>query len=175
MDQQLTTSNLQTPAWLEQDKAEAIRMYNDGESMGAIGLKFNKTRGSVAGLIHRERNKKDSTIGAYRGHVSHTKRPHKRTGMPTQVELLRESLTPEAVVPRKKRVRVKLLDPERVTLLQLKPHHCRFPIGDPRYPDFKFCGGERYGKGPYCQMHTRLAGRLYEKANQEAASPSSPA
>lgn len=43
-----------------------------------------------------------------------------------------------------------------VRLLDLKPRHCRFPIGDPTKPDFGFCGADRSGASAYCDSHHRL-------------------
>jgi GcrA cell cycle regulator len=41
---------------------------------------------------------------------------------------------------------------------ELRPRCCRWPIGDPRSPDFTFCGRQT-GSGPYCPAHRRLAYR----------------
>jgi GcrA cell cycle regulator len=40
-------------------------------------------------------------------------------------------------------------------VLSLGPTHCRFPVGDPRSPDFRFCGAPRVGKN-YCCEHQRF-------------------
>jgi GcrA cell cycle regulator len=45
---------------------------------------------------------------------------------------------------------------ERVRLHDLRPHHCRWPIGDPREEDFRFCGRKRVGPR-YCETHERRA------------------
>ena len=41
-------------------------------------------------------------------------------------------------------------------LLDLRPGDCRWPLGDPRAPNFAFCGRPAEG-GPYCGGHRRLA------------------
>lgn len=46
-----------------------------------------------------------------------------------------------------------------VAMNDLEPHHCKFPIGDPRSADFKFCGGNRALGLPYCEAHVRVAYR----------------
>lgn len=46
--------------------------------------------------------------------------------------------------------------PLRLTLVELKPSSCRFPIGDPRAEDFRFCGIPHATKGPYCPHHAAL-------------------
>lgn len=47
---------------------------------------------------------------------------------------------------------------ERVDLIGLEPHHCRFPIGDPRhaFPDFYFCGRDKVPGTSYCAHHLRV-------------------
>ncbi len=42
---------------------------------------------------------------------------------------------------------------ERLKLLDLENHHCRWPIGDPQRPDFHFCGSRPVPGLPYCQRH----------------------
>ncbi len=44
----------------------------------------------------------------------------------------------------------------RVTIVELKEAMCRWPLGDPSSPDFRYCGSPVAG-GPYCAHHGRLA------------------
>ncbi|HXZ16896.1 MAG TPA: GcrA family cell cycle regulator, partial [Roseiarcus sp.] len=44
----------------------------------------------------------------------------------------------------------------RVTIVELKEAMCRWPLGDPTSPDFRYCGSPVHS-GPYCQYHGRLA------------------
>lgn len=46
---------------------------------------------------------------------------------------------------------------EPVTLLGLTPTTCRWPLGDPRSPDFGFCGAPCTIEHPYCSSHMELA------------------
>lgn len=46
---------------------------------------------------------------------------------------------------------------KRVTFARLKPEHCRFPEGDPRLPDFRYCGCRQVPGLPYCQHHAEIA------------------
>jgi GcrA cell cycle regulator len=52
---------------------------------------------------------------------------------------------------------------ERLTLLQLNEHTCKWPIGDPLTPDFYFCGREHDEGRPYCDFHSRRAYHQVEK------------
>lgn len=40
-------------------------------------------------------------------------------------------------------------------------HDCRWPIGDPKTPDFFFCGARAIAGKPYCAYHCRCAGARY--------------
>lgn len=42
---------------------------------------------------------------------------------------------------------------QRRTLLELEPHHCRWPCGDPGEPGFYFCGASKDGERVYCAAH----------------------
>lgn len=46
---------------------------------------------------------------------------------------------------------------QRLSLLQLNEHTCKWPIGDPLSEDFHFCGNESGDSSPYCSYHCRLA------------------
>ena len=46
---------------------------------------------------------------------------------------------------------------QRVTILQLNEHTCKWPIGDPQGEDFHFCGSRSNSGSPYCERHSRLA------------------
>jgi GcrA cell cycle regulator len=52
---------------------------------------------------------------------------------------------------------------QRLTLLQLNEHTCKWPIGDPLSPDFYFCGQHSDDGRPYCDFHSRRAYLQIEK------------
>ena len=52
---------------------------------------------------------------------------------------------------------------ERLTLLQLNEHTCKWPIGDPLTPDFYFCGQHSDEGKPYCDFHSRRAYHQVER------------
>jgi GcrA cell cycle regulator len=45
----------------------------------------------------------------------------------------------------------------RLHLVELEPHHCRWPIGDPHQPGFFFCANDKDGSSPYCPRHHGMA------------------
>ncbi len=52
---------------------------------------------------------------------------------------------------------------QRLTLLQLNEHTCKWPIGDPLTTDFYFCGQHSEEGKPYCDFHSRRAYHQLEK------------
>ncbi|WP_342152553.1 GcrA family cell cycle regulator [Methylorubrum sp. SB2] len=46
---------------------------------------------------------------------------------------------------------------ERVTIMDLRESMCRWPMGDPTKPDFRFCGGRAITGLPYCTQHAQIA------------------
>ncbi len=44
----------------------------------------------------------------------------------------------------------------RQALELVGPRDCRFPIGTPGKPGFKFCRHPRHGAGPYCLHHAQV-------------------
>lgn len=44
-----------------------------------------------------------------------------------------------------------------VSLVDLKPGMCRWPVGDPKEENFNFCGCKSLPGLPYCEHHAKLA------------------
>jgi GcrA cell cycle regulator len=48
---------------------------------------------------------------------------------------------------------------QRVTIMELREGLCKWPMGDPASPEFRYCGaqGDVNSSGPYCTYHSRVA------------------
>lgn len=46
---------------------------------------------------------------------------------------------------------------EGIAMTKAGDRHCRWPIGDPRSADFRFCGCSAQEGLPYCVDHARIA------------------
>jgi GcrA cell cycle regulator len=152
-------------SWTE-ERVELLRkLWSEGLSASQVAAELGPgiTRNAVIGKIHRlglaERAK---TAAAPRprapraprapsqpranGHVVHGNvalafAPHTQPIARVQPE-------EEVVIPMS----------ERVTLMELRESMCRWPMGDPTTPEFRFCGGKSpIGGGPYCAYHARIA------------------
>jgi GcrA cell cycle regulator len=149
--------------WTEEEKKLVVDMYMAGETMSVIGGKLHRTKNSIVGLLNRLRAKK--LIGERmiakapkaRRQKLKTVEADSKPKKPTQV-----AAKAEIGPPKQHKVRLRLVEKGNVTFSDLEYHQCRWPFGDPRRSDFRFCGHSRSGKGPYCDKHTAIAGRHYE-------------
>lgn len=64
---------------------------------------------------------------------------------------------PAAAAPAPSAQPVALAVSERVTIMDLRDSMCRWPMGDPTTPDFRFCGGRAITGLPYCTQHAQVA------------------
>ena len=46
---------------------------------------------------------------------------------------------------------------EGVTIMELREAMCRWPLGDPTTPEFRFCGAHADERLPYCAHHAQIA------------------
>lgn len=60
------------------------------------------------------------------------------------------------------------LSPAVAAILALGPRSCRWPIGDPRVPGFRFCCAPRLVGSPYCAVHA-VASAPRQGSAREAA------
>ena len=44
-----------------------------------------------------------------------------------------------------------------ITFMELTPHTCRWPLGDPQQPGFAYCGDVSLDGCPYCVVHAKIA------------------
>ncbi len=61
---------------------------------------------------------------------------------------------------------------EGIAVTKAGERHCRWPVGDPRSPDFRFCGCTAHEGLPYCVDHARVAYQNVSKRTR-GTSPSS--
>ena len=152
--------------WPEEDIQLLVGLFNNGCSLGVIAKRMGKTRNAISGKLHRVRKSgkhkmEPPRAPAVGGRVKGAEIRLERSTKPKRpkgatVIRLRQPFE-------KKRMRLHIIDiTNAVTFEQLDKCHCKFPLGDPQDPDFKFCGAPREEKRPYCAGHNDIAGKLYE-------------
>lgn len=156
-------NNVGQRLWTAKELSEIVWYYEQGRSLAWISEKYHTKRSAISGIIYRARRR---TPGAPLKAGNKVGRPRvkplappkeKPLGRdPTSMRLAR-MLSEEkarAEEPKPERVRLRVIEHNEVTFQELERHHCRWPLGDPRRPDFRFCGCTRVEKSPYCQEHT---------------------
>lgn len=148
--------------WEDDKLAELLKMYTDKCSLETMAAHFQRTRGSISGAIYRARKK--GLVNSVRFTVEKAapaSAPKPKPPVNPGTVALAQRLSKQRF--KKQRVRLRLIDDQnQVTFAQLELHHCRWPLGDPRQLDFRFCGCTRVPGKPYCETHNIKAGKMYE-------------
>lgn len=161
------------PTGWSDDRVELLKkLWNDGLSASQIaGELGGVTRNAVIGKVHRlglsGRAKTNSASAAARPRKP-APRPNGGGGFAAhpaprgaQAALAVQPRLPPEAAPEPRR---ELIDPEvvvpfsqRVTIMELRETMCRWPMGDPTQPEFRFCGMKSDTGQPYCSYHCRIA------------------
>jgi GcrA cell cycle regulator len=56
---------------------------------------------------------------------------------------------------------------DMVEIMDLRENMCRWPVGDPTTPEFRFCGSRSPSGGPYCMHHARIAYQPAQERRRE--------
>lgn len=145
--------------WSNAEKEDIMDMYNERYSTGVIAQKYNCTRNMIVGIINRLRKTGTVLNGKVVRPSEGPIMPGKKRCKPT-VALnphYQAKLLPPP--PKPKRVRLRIVAKELITLAELEPWSCRYPFGDPRQSDFRFCGARKEHVGPYCKKHKDLCSK----------------
>lgn len=142
----MTVETTPTEAWPDAVLERVKTLWGEGYSAGYISSQVGKTRNAVISKLHR--------MGLMRGGSSRVYDPGNRKKRIAVVSPAR--VTGRAPLP-KPEVYVEpplaVIPDNLVKMVDLEAHHCRWPIGDPRSPQFGFCGARKGPVGSYCDTH----------------------
>lgn len=123
--------------WTPEKIKSLKKLWQKGKSTVEIGKALGISKNAVVGKVHRlELTARPSPIKSKSGAKPATKAAAKTT------KSSKTSVPPTKTV-------VKLMD--------LKLTSCRWPIGDPKDPDFHFCGKTTQTGKSYCPEHCKMA------------------
>jgi len=157
-------------SWTDERVEQLRQHWTEGKSASqiAILLGHGLTRNAVIGKVHRlglAGRAKSTSSAAPRPRAQPQQQAHRAAApRPTHVAqravrgataLALAPLT-EAEAEPAAYESVVLPMSLRVTIVELKEAMCRWPLGDPASPDFRYCGSPT-AVGPYCAHHGRLA------------------
>lgn len=167
-------ANQNTAGWTDDRVQMLCSLWADGLSASCIASELGGvTRSAVIGKVHRLNLSYRKTIkireaGAERGVFgTRTQRPPRKNYSVRQGR----AAAPDRIERREAEAEIRaefyaaevadLSEDQKaraVTFAQLNNStHCKWPYGDPRKPDFLFCGCDRMPSSPYCGPHTRIA------------------
>lgn len=178
-------------AWTEQQVQTLKKMWGNGYSASDIAknLGGGVTRNAVIGKAHRlklsasaaERNVLQPPSKTNGVAVTKIKKVSKKSVTLRSMPPVQQSTGESAVHIHQRKPLPRVSDvvkrTEGIPVTKAGEHHCRWPIGDPRSPDFRFCGCQSVEGLPYCPDHARIAyqtvsRRVRANANADAAIPS---
>jgi|SRR5687767_15168124 len=153
-------------SWTEEKVTVLTTLRDQGYSCSQIGDVIGMSRNAVIGKVHRlklsapRKEKRSGMLKPTRRSETGLLRKRVLTPRPLEMRRLAEKMhavelhPPAALLP--------TVPPSEqgvpgVSLLDLQPHHCRWPIGEVGAADFHFCGDHRVEGRPYCSAHCRLA------------------
>ena len=154
--------------WTDERVELLKKLWTDGLSASQIAAELgNVTRNAVIGKVHRlglSGRAKDVKA------ASATPRARKATRAPSAPAPIAPQphsnvvLAPIPLQPVREEPVVTVEEEdmaipmsERVTIMDLRESMCRWPMGDPTKPEFRFCGARSITGLPYCNHHARIA------------------
>lgn len=154
-------------SWTDERVDLLRKLWTDGLSASQIAAELSNgiTRNAVIGKVHRlglsGRVKTNAPAAAARPRVQAPRvakpvQSRPMTAVRGNTVMVIEARTFEAPAPRPvEEVVVPIC--ERVTIMELREGMCRWPLGDPSTPDFRYCGGRSDIAATYCAAHARMA------------------
>ena len=148
-------------AWTE-DRVEILtKLWAEGLSASQIAKKLGGvTRNAVIGKVHRlglsgrakpSRPKKVASV------KSSTPRKRAATAKRRSIKTLSRPAAPVAPPAPPPLEAKPMANGEYATIMTIRDHMCKWPIGDPMDDDFRFCGRKNKKDEPYCEAHCNVA------------------
>lgn len=139
-------------SWTDERVALLKKLWGDGKTAAeiarALGADF--TRNAVIGKAHRL--KLSSRLSPITPPVRKVEAANTQTRH-VPAPRLRTAQVPAAVIVTK-----------GIKLIDLKERMCRWPLGDPKDPEFNFCGCNSVPGLPYCADHARMAFQVNKRS-----------
>lgn len=148
-------------AWTE-DRVEMLKkLWTEGLSASQIAKEMGGvTRNAVIGKVHRlglsgratpSRPPRPRPKAAPRPRAQPKPAATTAAAPAAPAPVAKEAPEPIVLEPKK------LPNGEFATVLTLTNQLCKWPIGDPAKPGFKFCGRKSKEASPYCEHHAAMA------------------
>lgn len=147
--------------WTDEMVNRLKELWDEGLTTGEIGKKLNVSKNSIVGKVHRLKlisrpspiKKKDDEESIKKpepkkAEIKKAPEPVKEVKKKFEPKIKEEPIT--CVTPVKK-------SGDKITVVDLDNHTCRWPIGDPKDENFHFCGKKVRTGQTYCEEHSAIA------------------
>lgn len=166
-------------SWTEERIARMKEMWAEGYSASQIAaeLRGGVTRNAVLGKLHRLGAATTRPTKSRKSRIARTRAQRRHTRKMNELFLGKLSPLRKAHMTTEPIPGPDPADVARIASVDLEPHHCKWPVGDPMEAGAYnplFCGMERIEGQPYCLAHCRRAYRLPEQPARTSANPPSP-
>jgi len=168
--------------WTDESVAKLRALWAEGLTASQIAKSIGGlTRNSVISKLHRiGLTRNDKNTASLRGRIrAKSERRSKLIKSQSKPKVDKRSASrialdaifaaAEPFTPTAEEVVIPLDD--RRTIATLEKNDCRWPIGDPRKPDFHFCGRSKVDGLPYCETHALRAYQTTAPRQRVAKSP----
>jgi GcrA cell cycle regulator len=141
--------------WTAEDDKKLKQLRAEGHSFGSIANSMERSRNSCISRAHRigvpvpplvKRALPDRWGNNRAPHIPKQAKPQRKPVPKTNGHANGHTVTV---------VTLKNNPPKMLSIMELKPRHCRWPIGDPRDEKFRYCGAHKE-RGAYCHEHAAL-------------------
>ena len=151
-------------SWTDDRVALLRRLWEDGQSASKIAAQLGGvTRNAVIGKVHRLgmggriKPGEEALAASPKAVEIEVAIAVVEMEAPEPVAILAHRPVPEFPAPAPAAEPVALVVSQRVTIMDLRESMCRWPIGDPTTPEFRFCGARSITGLPYCTQHAEIA------------------
>lgn len=142
--------------WTDESVEELRRLWDKGLTANEIAKKLGVTKNAIVGKVHR------LCLKARPSPIKNKNEEAVDTQLEMEGVLTEEKVeTEDFEVVECEEVATEVdsasVKKDKVKLIELDSHTCRWPIGDPRDDDFGFCGKKVRAGQTYCDEHSAIA------------------
>ena len=151
--------------WTDEQVEEVRRMTVEGMTATQIGIALERTRNAIIGVWHRKkiavpRREKLIADRTRSQRATRSDRPNRPAGAPKINQAAKDSPNAPLTAERLEEMNQPLAESRPVTLMKRRLGQCCWPLGDPKTPDFRYCGAPTRGEVSfYCDSHRALMTR----------------
>lgn len=155
----MTSINRSTSSWTDELRAKVKGLWSTHSASEISEILWDQegvsfTRNAVVGLLHRANlTSKDKSEDHPKARNNGHNRPRIRI-VTVNSNSNQKRIIPDYVTPELAALRCAEIEPRRLSLLDLEPDDCRYPVTD--LPPHLFCAHPKMAGSSYCPDHFQL-------------------